>query len=117
MAYHEYTYELEPKTCKCQSSVCPVIINDKNAAHCEIRNTLYGILNNVSSNDILSNHLIVQLQKILIKLDETNILEGKESNILKDLVEEHSMFGFSEMVIKQRLMEIAKNYHDGIYSE
>lgn len=117
MAYHEYIYDLEPKPCKCQSSVRPRIINDKNEALCEIRNTLYGILDNVSSNDILSNHLTIQLRKILTKLDETKFLEGKESNILKDLVEEHSMFGFSEMVIKQRLMEIAKNYHDGIYSK
>lgn len=108
---------MEPKTCKCQSSVRPCIINNKNAALSEIHNTLYGILNNVSSNDILSNHLTVQLQKMFTKLDEIKFLEGKESNVLKDLVEEHSMFGFSEMVIKQRLMEIAKNYHDGIYSE
>lgn len=117
MAYHEYTHELEQNTCKCQSSVRPRVINDKNAALCKIRNTLYGILDNVLSNDILSDHLIIQLKKMLTKMNETKFLECKESNILKDLVDEHNMFDFSEMVIKQRLMEIAKNYHDGIYSK
>lgn len=67
------------------------------------------MLDDVSSNDPLSDHLISQLQKVMTKLEKTKLLENNEPNELNDLIEEHSMVGFSEIVIKKRLLEIAEN--------
>lgn len=67
------------------------------------------MLDDVSSNDPLSDHLISQLQKVMTKLEKTKLLENNAPNELNDLIEEHSMVGFSEIVIKKRLLEIAEN--------
>lgn len=78
------------------------------------------MLDNVSSNDPLSDHLINQLQKILIQLEKTKSFENNVTNEIDDLIEEHSMVGFNEIVIKKRLLEIAEKLfesdNDGIYS-
>jgi len=103
-------FELEPQICKCQSSVQPVINNDRNVARNDIRRILCGMLDNVSSNtDSLNDNTISELLKIMEKLEEPNSLEYNVPNELYDLVEEHSMIGYSEMVIKKKLLEIVKN--------
>lgn len=67
------------------------------------------MLDNTSSNYCLSDRLISQLQKILNKLEKTKSLDYNDSSEIEDLIEEHSMVGFSEEVIKKRLLEIADN--------
>lgn len=110
MAYREFMFELEPQICKCQSLVQPVINNDRNVARNDICRILCGMLDNVSSNtDSLNDNTISELLKIMEKLEEPNLLEYNVPNELYDLVEEHSMIGYSEMVIKKKLLEIVKN--------
>lgn len=109
VGYHEFAFELEPEICKCQSFIKPIITNDKTAAHYEIRKILCAMLDDVSSNDPLSDHLISQLQKVMTKLEKTKLLENNVPNEVDDLIEEHSMVGLSEIVIKKRLSEIAEN--------
>lgn len=88
----------------------PIITNDKIVACRDIRRILCGMLDNVSSNsDSLNDHLISRLLKIMEKLEETNSLECNMPNELHDLVEEHSLVGFSETIIKKRLLEIVEN--------
>jgi len=90
--------------------VQPIITNDKIVACRDIRRILCGMLDNVSSNsDSLNDHLISRLLKIMEKLEETNSLECNMPNELHDLVEEHSLVGFSETIIKKRLLEIVEN--------
>jgi len=42
-------------------------------------------------------------------LEKTKSLDYNDSSEIEDLIEEHSMVGFSEEVIKKRLLEIADN--------
>jgi len=76
------------------------------------------MINKNVSNDPLNNHLINLLQKLMIKRKETN-QEFNESNLLENLVEELSIVSFSEMAIKEKLLEIVekifKNNNDGKY--
>jgi len=90
--------------------VQPIITNDKIVARRDIRRILCGMLDNISSNsDSLNDNLISRLLKIMEKLEETNSLECNVPNELYDLVEEHSLVGFSETIIKKRLLEIVEN--------
>ncbi|XP_060862265.1 metacaspase-2-like isoform X2 [Metopolophium dirhodum] len=109
VAYQEFAFGLEPETCKCHSVVQPKISNDKIVARHEIRKIICGMLDNTSSNYCLSDRLISQLQKIINKLENTKSLDYNDSSEIEDLIEEHSMVGFSEEVIKKRLLEIADN--------
>jgi len=119
VAYQEFAFELELETCKCHSVVQPKISNDKIVARHEIRKIICGMLDNTTSNYPLSDQLISQLQKILTKLEDTKSFDYNESSEVEDLIEEHSMVGFSEEVIKKRLLEIAdglvENASDGTY--
>ncbi|XP_022168201.1 MATH and LRR domain-containing protein PFE0570w-like isoform X2 [Myzus persicae] len=109
VAYQEFAFELERETCKCHSVVQPKISNDKIVARHEIRKIICGMLDNTASNYPLSDQLISQLQKIITKLEDTKSFDYNESSEVEDLIEEHSMVGFSEEVIKKRLLEIAEN--------
>lgn len=60
-----------------------------------------------TSNYPLSDQLISQLQKIIIIMEETKPLEYNSE--VEDLIEEHSMVGFSEEVLKKRILDIADN--------
>lgn len=62
-----------------------------------------------TSNYPLSDQLISQLQKIMIIVEETKSLEYNSSSEVEDLIEEHSMVGFSEEVLKKRILDIADN--------
>lgn len=62
-----------------------------------------------TSNYPLSDQLISQLQKIMIIMEETKSLEYNSSSEVEDLIEEHSMVGFSEEVLKKRILDIADN--------
>lgn len=120
MNYRELEFELEPETCKCQSLEQSRIVKDKTGSRYEIRTILCGMLNNISSNDPLNGHLISQLQNLLIKLEETKPMEYDKYNEINDLIEEHSMIGFSETVVQKRLLKIAENLYendenDGIF--
>jgi len=106
VAYQEFAFGLEPETCKCHSVVQPKTSNDKIVTRHEIHKIICGMLDNTSSNYCLSDRLISQLQKIISKLEN---LDYNDSSELEDLIEEHSMVGFSEEVIKKRLLEIADN--------
>lgn len=75
----------------------------------EIRKIICGMLDNTSSNYCPSVRLISQLQTILNKLEKTKSLDYNDSSEIEDLIEEHSIVGFSEEVIKKRLLEIAEN--------
>ncbi|KAE9537684.1 hypothetical protein AGLY_006707, partial [Aphis glycines] len=107
-AYQEFAFGLEPETCKCHSVTQPKISNDKIVARDEILKIICGMLDN-TSNYPLSNHLISQLQKIMIIMEETKSLEYNSSSEVEDLIEEHSMVGFSEEVLKKRILDIADN--------
>uniref|UniRef100_A0A2S2NHD7 Uncharacterized protein n=1 Tax=Schizaphis graminum TaxID=13262 RepID=A0A2S2NHD7_SCHGA len=108
VAYQEFAFELEPETCKCHSVVQPKISNDKIVAHHEILKIICGMLDN-TSNYPLSDRLIRQLQKIINTMEKTKSLEFNGSSEVDDLIEEHSMVGFSEEVIKKRILDIADN--------
>lgn len=116
MAYHEFTFELEQETCKCQLAVQQLPMSNIKARS-QIHKVICGMLDNMSSNDPLSDELISQLQKIMIYLENTKSSEYSKLNELEDLVENYSVVGFNEIVIKNRLLEIAKNLidndHDG----
>lgn len=117
VTYREFSFGLEPETRKCQPSSRNLqtgIINDKKVALCEIRNILYGMMNEESSKNPSNDYLISQLQKIMTTLKEIEILEINGSSILKDLVEEHSINGLCETVIKNKLMAITETFNDGI---
>lgn len=60
-----------------------------------------------TTNYPLSDQLISQLQKIIIIMEETKPLEYNSE--VEDLIEEHSMVGFSEEVLKKRILDIADN--------
>ncbi|CAI6343996.1 unnamed protein product [Macrosiphum euphorbiae] len=109
VAYQEFAFGLDPETCKCHSVVQPKTSNDKIVARHEIHKIICGMLDNTSSNYCLSDRLISQLQKIISKLEKTKSLDYNDSSEVEDLIEEHSMVGFSEEVIKKRLLEIADN--------
>lgn len=113
MAYHEFAFELEPETCKCQSSsVRPISNDDKTmVARHDIRRIVCGMLDGLSSNSgPLNDRVIGQLLKVMEKLDETDSSEhGMPPNELRDLVEEHGFVAFNETVIKKRLLEIVEN--------
>eukprot|EP00102_Acyrthosiphon_pisum_P021137 XP_016658347.1 PREDICTED: probable serine/threonine-protein kinase DDB_G0283337 [Acyrthosiphon pisum] len=109
VAYQEFAFGLEPETCKCHSVIQPKISNDKIVARHEIRKIICGMLDNTSSNYCLSDRSISKLQKIINKLEKTKSLDYNDSSEVEDLIEEHSMVGFSEEVIKKRLLEIADN--------
>lgn len=117
VTYHEFTFGLEPETCKCQPSIKsfqPGMINDKKVALCEIRSILYGMMYEESSKNNRSNDdLISRLQKIMTTLREIETLELNGSSTLEDLVEEHSINGLCETVIKEKLMKIIKTFKDG----
>lgn len=105
-AYQEFAFGLEPETCKCHSVTQPKISNDKIVARHEILKIICGMLDN-TSNYPLSDQLISQLQKIMIIMEETKSLEYNSE--VEDLIEEHSMVGFSEEVLKKRILDIADN--------
>ncbi|KAF0768430.1 putative serine/threonine-protein kinase isoform X2 [Aphis craccivora] len=105
-AYQEFAFGLEPETCKCHSVTQPKISNDKRVARHEILKIICGMLDN-TSNYPLSDQLISQLQKIIIIMEETKPLEYNSE--VEDLIEEHSMVGFSEEVLKKRILDIADN--------
>ncbi|XP_050056040.1 uncharacterized protein LOC114125811 isoform X3 [Aphis gossypii] len=107
-AYQEFAFGLEPETCKCHSVTQPKISNDKIVARDEILKIICGMLDN-TSNYPLSDHLISQLQKIMIIVEETKSLEYNSSSEVEDLIEEHSMVGFSKEVLKKRILDIADN--------
>ncbi|VVC43513.1 Hypothetical protein CINCED_3A019814 [Cinara cedri] len=112
VAYHEVMFDVQPEICTCQS---PLPKNTKNntVTRYEIRRILCGMLNDIlSNNDSLSDPLVHKLQKIMINLEETDLMENKDSNEVKNLIEEHSIDGFSETVIKNRLFKIAENDYD-----
>lgn len=109
MGYQEFAFGLESETCKCHSAVQPIISNDKKVARHEILKIICRMLDNTSSNYTLSDRLISQLQKIIITLEETKPLGYNDSSEVEDLIEEHSMVGFSEEIIKKRILEIANN--------
>ncbi|XP_025203785.1 putative uncharacterized protein DDB_G0282133 isoform X2 [Melanaphis sacchari] len=108
VAYQEFAFGLEPETCKCHSVVQPKISHDKTVARHEILKTICGMLEN-TSNYPLSDKLITQLQKIIMIMEETKSLEHNGLTEVDDLIEEHSMVGFSDEVIKNRIMDIANN--------
>lgn len=109
VAYHEVMYEVEPETYECQTSQ-PKKTNDKTVARSEIRRILRGMLDDISLNvKSLSYSLISKLEKIMTNLEESNFLEHKDSNKVQNLVEEHSLVGFNEMVIKNKLLEMAES--------
>lgn len=113
MAYHEVTFEVEPEACKCQSSKFGKT-NDKTIARYEICRILRGMLDHILSLDeSLSYPLISKLQKIMTNLEDKDLLKRNDSNEVKNLVVEHSIIGFSEIIIKKRLLEIAENNNDG----
>ncbi|XP_015363595.1 PREDICTED: uncharacterized protein LOC107161627 [Diuraphis noxia] len=118
VAYQEFAFGLEPVTCNCHSVVQPKISNDKMVARHEIRKIICEMLDNTSSNYPLNDQIILQLQKIITKLEDTKSSDYNESSEVEDLIEEHSMVGFNEEVIKKRLLEIAdnlvENENDGI---
>jgi len=109
VAYQEFAFGLEPETCKCHSVVQPKLSNDKIVARHEIRKIICEMLDNTSSNYPLSDQMISQLQKIITKLEDTKSSDCNESSEVEDLIEEHSMVGFNEEVIKKRLLEIVDN--------
>ncbi|XP_060835044.1 putative uncharacterized protein DDB_G0286901 [Rhopalosiphum padi] len=113
VAYQEFAFGLEPETCKCHSVVQPKISNDKIVARHEIRKIICGMLDNMSKHP-LSDQLISQLQKIIITMEETKPLEFNGSSEVDDLIEEHSMVGFSEEVIKKRILDIADNLVENV---
>jgi len=45
----------------------------------------------------------------MIIVEETKSLEYNSSSEVEDLIEEHSMVGFSEEVLKKRILDIADN--------
>lgn len=104
MAYQEFAFGLEPETCKCHS-----VIQTKMVARHEIRKIICEMLDNTSSNYLLNDRIIRQLQKLITKLEDTKSSDHNESSEVEDLIEEHSMVGFNEEVIKKRLLEIADN--------
>lgn len=109
-------FEVDQETCKCQSSKFGKT-NDKTIARYEIRRILRGMLDHILSLDeSLSYPLISKLQKIMTNLEETDLLERDDSNEVKNLVVEHSIVGFSEIIIKNRLLEIAENDNNGSIS-
>lgn len=113
VSYHEVLFDVEPETCKCQSSQSKCI-NDNTVARYEIRKILCGILDDMLlNNDPLCDPLISKLQKIMTNLEDNDLLEQKKSNEVENLIEEHSVVGFSEMVIKKKLLEMAENIDDG----
>jgi len=116
VTYREFSFGLEPETCKCQPATSNLQpgINDKKVALCEIRNILYGMMYEESANNPSNDYLISQLQKIMTTLREIETLEINGSSILKDLVEEHSIIGLCETVIKKKLMAITETFNDGI---
>jgi len=109
VAYQEFAFGLEPETCKCHSTVQPKVSNNKMVARHEIRKIICKMLDNTSSNYSLNDRIISQLQKIITNLEDTKSSDCNESSEVEDLIEEHSMVGFNEEVIKKRLLEIADN--------
>lgn len=89
----------------------------------EIRSILCGILDNLSSNNVLNDPLINQLRKIKTNLEKITLSGPDKMNEVEDLVDEHSVIGFSENIIEKRLLEMAENEFknnnddeiDGIY--
>lgn len=109
MAYQEFTFELEPETCSCQSSIRSQNSVDKKTSRHEIRRILCATIDNMLSNDISDDLLINNLQNILINLEET---KTHNLNEVEDLIEEHTRVGLSKNIIKKRLLEIAENIYD-----
>lgn len=112
MAYHEFKL-LEPESRKCQPLNQPTKTNDEVVARSEIYSILYGMLHHMSSSDLVNDQLFGQLQKIMVKVEKSNSLECNDLDEVEDLIKEHSMVGLSDIVIKNRLLELAENYDDG----
>lgn len=104
MAYHECTFELEQETYKCQ-------LISKIKARSEIHKIVCGMLDSTStiSNAPLNDKLISQLHKIINTLEVTKTSKNNKLSVIEDLVNTHSIVGLDEVVIRNKLLEIAKN--------
>lgn len=105
VAYSNFMFESESQTCTCQPIIQPRMTKNIKVARNKICKILCEMLENKWSNDELTN----QLQNILINLEEPDTLTNSYSSQLENLVEQHSMADLNENIIKNKLLEIAKN--------